>query len=83
MMIREQQLPLPSPQPHPSPKPKKPLPFPPPQQLQRRSSMIIQLHPLSLEPPHPLHPPQFVAAKSLIKSSILSSYTTVKFIYNS
>ena len=55
---------------HPKPKPE---PEPPPQQLQRRRRIIIQLHPFSPE----LHPPQFVAAKSLIKSSILSCSTTV------
>jgi len=38
----------------------------PPQQ-QRRSRIIIQLHPFSPE----LHPPHVVAAKSLIKSSSL------------
>jgi hypothetical protein len=59
----------------PSPKPlkafpKPPLPFP---QQHKRSRMSIQLHPLSL-PEQP--PPQLVAAKSLIKSSILSTDMT-------
>jgi hypothetical protein len=47
--------------------PPKPKPPPLPQQQQSKRRMIIQLHPLSF-PPHP--PPQFVAAKSLINSSI-------------
>jgi hypothetical protein len=56
----------------PSPNPLKLFPnplLPLPQQQHRRSRMMIKLHPPSLlEQP----PPQLVAAKSLIKSSILS-----------
>ena len=56
------------PQPSPFPKPPKPL-LPFPQQQQRRRRIMIQLHPpLSVE--HP--PPQPVAVKSLMKTSILS-----------
>lgn len=52
--------------PSPQEDPPKPKPLPLPQQQSKRR-IIIQLHPLSF----PLHPPpQFVAAKSLINSSI-------------
>ena len=55
------------PQPSPFPKPPNPL-LPLPQQQQRRRRMMIQLHPPLSE--HP--PPQPVAVKSLMKTSILS-----------
>jgi hypothetical protein len=72
-MMELQQLSPPKP-------PKQLLPFP--QQQQSRRRMMIQLHPLSFPPL--LHPhPQSVAAKSLMKTSVLSlSVTGYIYIFN-
>lgn len=59
------------------PHPPQPLLHPPPL-LSKRSKRIIsqmQLFPPQPQSPHPLHPPQFVAAKSLIKNPPIKTFT--------
>ena len=70
--ISQMQLLFPQP-----PHPPQPLLHPQPL-LSKRSKRIIsqmQLFPPQPQSPHPLHPPQFVAAKSLIKNPPIKTFT--------